>query len=120
MHGTERTYANCQGPLGPCDGHQPGSAAANVTCRFGNPGGNCGAISFEVLSGETDVSFRVLVDRAIVEAFVMGGRAVATMAFRPLDQGVPDTRVNLIGAAAASLVVKEASVWSMGCGWETE
>ena len=50
----------------------------------------------------------------------MGGRAVATMTFRPLDQGVPDTRVNLIGALGASLVVQEASVWSMGCGWELE
>jgi hypothetical protein len=119
---TERTFDACQGPLGPCDGRQPGPGPANASCRFGHPGGNCGAASFEVLPGETELDFRVLVDRAIVEAFVMRGRAVSTMTFRPLDQGVPDTRVNLVGAATngASLVVKEANVWSMGCGWEAE
>lgn len=108
----------CQGPLSPCDGRQTSPGPANASCRFGHPGGNCGAIAFTLLPGETTVDFRLLVDRAIIEVFVMGGRAVGTMTFRPLDQGVPDTRVNLIGAIGASLLVKEASVSSMGCGWE--
>jgi len=109
---TERTFDNCNGALGPCDG---AGAPDKTPCRHGHPGGNCGAASFVVLPGETELNFRILVDRAIVEAFVQGGRAVTTMTFRPLDQGVPGTQVNLV--SQTPITAKVASVWSMGCGW---
>ena len=43
---TERTLDNCMGPAEPCDGRQ---APDNTTCRFGHPGGNCGAGAFTML-----------------------------------------------------------------------
>jgi|EP01049_Picozoa_sp_SAG25_P006486 hypothetical protein len=56
--------------------------------------------------------------RAIVEAFVQQGRAVATMTFRPLDQKVPDTKVNVFSQTAITMM--QASVWQMGCGWNND
>ena len=58
----------------------------------------------------------VYVDRLLVA--VMGGRAVGTATFRPLDQGVPGTEVKLLAGTAG--VVAEAVVHSMGCGWESD
>ena len=115
-HRLQQLRNNCDGKQVPCDGPK---ATDKTMCRFGNPGGDCGGDEFVVLPGETSVNFRVLVDRAIVEAFVMGGRAVTTQTFRPYDQGVPDPRVGLI-AGDAPMVVREATVWSMGCGWEAD
>ena len=83
---------------------------------------------------------RVLVDRSIVEAFVMGGRVALTQTFT-LGEGhqggnrhvVPNTTVTLFsrgGTEEGSLslsrgkrrgaLLKSAAVHSMGCGWEAE
>ena len=58
---------------------------------------------------------RVLVDRSIVEAFIGGGRVVATARDYPAAEEVA-ARVSTL-AQSASLVVTQAAAWSMGCGW---
>ena len=110
---TERTLAFCDGTAEPCDGPKRGGSNSNATCRFGNPDVDCSAGTFTMLAGETEVTMRMLEDRAIVEAFVMRGRPAKAHAFRPYDQSVPGTEVRLV--AWTPLVVRNA--WSMGCGW---
>ena len=45
--------------------------------------------------GETTLDIRLLVDRSIVEAFVMGGRVVFYKVYAPALLMVPDTQVAL-------------------------
>jgi hypothetical protein len=40
------------------------------------------------------------------------------MTFRPLDQKVPDTKVNVFSQTAITMM--QASVWQMGCGWNND
>ena len=61
---------------------------------------------------------RILVDRSVVEVFVMGGRVVFSKTYNPQLLYVPDTNVAVQawgGAATASV-----DVFSMGCGWTAE
>ena len=39
--------------------------------------------TFPILKGETKVDIRVLVDRSIIEVFIMGGRVVFTKGYNP-------------------------------------
>ena len=34
--------------------------------------------------------------------------------------GVPNMAIELVGARGGALMVREAAVWSMGCGWVTD
>ena len=69
---------------------------------------------FPVLKGET-LDVRVLVDRAIVEVFLMGGRTsfvASKVAYDP-----ETTAVHLFNNGATEVVAKNVSVFGMGCGW---
>lgn len=69
---------------------------------------------FPVLKGET-LDVRLLVDRAIVEVFLMGGRTsfvASKVAYDP-----ETTAVHLFNNGAAEVAAKNISVFGMGCGW---
>ena len=69
---------------------------------------------FPVLKGET-LDVRLLVDRAIVEVFLMGGRTsfvASKVAYDP-----EATAVHLFNNGAAEVVAKGISVFGMVCGW---
>ena len=71
---------------------------------------------------ESSLELRLLVDRSVVEAFVAGGRAVATARDYPAVEEVA-ARLWAAGAASESgaaggALVQSAQAWSMGCGWE--
>ena len=68
--------------------------------------------------GETTLDIRLLVDRSIVEAFVMGGRAVFSKVYAPALLMVPDTHVSL--QAWGGPLTADVEVHSMGCGWTAE
>ena len=68
--------------------------------------------SFPLLSGETSVEVRVMVDRSIVEFFVARGRATDTVRAYP----VTSPGVAVFSKGHATEVRVEAS--EMGCGWE--
>ena len=89
-------------------------------------------VSFPMLKGETTLTIRVLVDRSVVEAFVMDGRAVFSKTYFPTVLYVPDTNIALHvwgTASNSSTITTTASgggdsdidaavdVYSMGCGW---
>jgi hypothetical protein len=66
-----------------------------------------------LLHGET-LDVRVLIDKSIVEFFVMGGRAAYVACdkfYSPANSSVH------IFTGAAPVVVANVSAWSMGCGW---
>ena len=64
------------------------------------------------------LDIRVLVDRSLVEVFVMGGRVVFTKTYELPLLYVPDTNVVLQTWDAATTA--SADVFSMGCGWADE
>jgi hypothetical protein len=96
-----------------------GTIVAMASIRTLNPCGSGSAglrqTSFVILKGETTVDIRVLVDRSIIEVFVMGGRAVFTKTYNPEVLYVPDTNVAL--QAWGTAITADIDVWSMGCGW---
>jgi len=73
--------------------------------------------TFPILKGE-ELSLRVLVDRSVVEVFVMGGRVVFTKTYNPSVLYVPDT--NVVLHAWGNSLTASADVFSMGCGWTAE
>ena len=102
-------------------------------------------VSFPILKGETVVDIRLLVDRSVVEVFVMGGRestrwfgrlslffsllditsvalrragVVFSKLYAPKLLYVPDTHVAL--QAWGTAVTASVDVHSMGCGWTAE
>ena len=94
-----------------------GAQTATATiCTISPTHGGCGSRQFQIFQDEATVDIRLLVDRSIVEAFVMGGRVVFTKMFYPADGTVPDTHVAL-QAAGAAVTVGSVQVFSMGCGW---
>lgn len=82
---------------------------------------------FAVLANETALSLRILVDRVHVEAFVQGGRVAFTKSFTPprwqhsavhlIAAESGDGRSAGAGGGTGPMVLRRASVWSMGCGW---
>jgi len=96
-----------------------GTIQAIASIRTLNPCGSGSAglsqASFPILSNEKTLTMRFLVDRSIVEVFVMGGRVVFTKAYNPAVLYVPDTNVavHAWGVAATTSI----DVFSMGCGW---
>ena len=104
-----------------------GATAANgsrtgvlsVTNRFAPPWRNTTTTSmarFVILPDEKHVDVLIYVDRVVVEAFAMGGRAaVLANEFRP----DPQSTIHLFGpAASAPTTVHDVQVWEMGCGYE--
>ena len=85
-------------------GLRPGTATITLIAT-----GKSTSLAFSVLPGETAVNVRVLVDRALVEAFVADGRAVLTQAIAWEDSTV---HVESSTGATADVIV-----YSMGCGW---
>ena len=76
-----------------------------------------------VSKSESVFDMRILIDRCIVEAFVLGGRHSFT-SMGPQDvverrkgavPGTPGTAILLIGHTA--ITVKSAEVHAIGCGW---
>ena len=101
------------------------SRAATLTvfgCGSVGPGqvGTCGTQAgarphrFTVLKGEQRLQMRLLIDRTIVEAFVLGGRVAFTKVHTPADWR--HSSVQLL-ASNGSAMCAVANVWSMGCGW---
>ena len=85
---------------------------------------------FPIFKGEREVDFRVLVDRSIVEAFLMGGRGVFSQGTNgafpgssnqtwdaDLHHGYP-TAVQIFASGAETMA--NVAVHSMGCGWVDE
>ena len=78
-------------------------------------------------AGSVRIDLRVLVDRSIVEAFLLGGRVALTKTLPiPAASALSDTAVQLVSYAQAEarpqqgqvVMVQNATVWSMGCGWD--
>jgi sucrose-6-phosphate hydrolase SacC (GH32 family) len=68
----------------------------------------------KVLPGEA-LDVRILVDRPIVEVFLMGGRAAFVATRVPFD---PDaTSVHLFNSGNADVTAAHISVHGMSCGW---
>ena len=65
----------------------------------------------------TALELRLLVDRSVVEVFVMGGRAVFSKTFAPSVLYVPDTHVALQAWGDVDALTASVDVYSMGCGW---
>ena len=76
--------------------------------------------AFPILKGETTLDIRVLVDRSIVEAFIMGGRVVFSKTYNPAVLYVPDTHVAVHSWDTSAALSASADVFSMGCGWTQE
>ena len=99
-----------------------GSLTALASIRTLNP---CGSgseglthASFAILANETLLDIRILVDRSIVEVFIMGGRVVFSKTYSPSVLYVPDTHVAVHAWGDVSpLTLASADVFSMGCGW---
>ena len=99
-----------------------GTIHAQASVRTLNPCGSgseaLAQASFPILARETALELRILVDRSVVEVFVMGGRAVFTKSFLPSVLYVPDTHVVLQAwGDVAALTLPSVEVYSMGCGW---
>lgn len=71
----------------------------------------------KVMPGET-LDVRVLVDRPLVEAFVMGGRAAAVSADTTFN--VAQTSVHLFNSGTVPISASKVSAYGMGCGWAAE
>ena len=100
----------------PEDGTRSGTVSIGVQ-RLPHP------VFITIYKDETEFDMRILVDRCIVEAFVMGGRHAFT-SMGPQDAheagknpvpSVPGTAMLLM--AETAITVKSAQVYSMGCGW---
>ena len=98
-----------------------GTIHALASVRTLNPCGSgsegVAQASFPILKGETALELRVLVDRSVVEVFVMGGRAVFSKTFAPSVLYVPDTHVALQAWGDVDALAASVDVYSMGCGW---
>ena len=71
------------------------------------------AVSFPVLVDEGSVELRVFIDRVMIEASAMHGRAtVIAEEYRP----VPASAVHMLAPMQQPGVVENLTVWSMGCG----
>jgi len=95
-----------------------GTIHATASIRTLNPcGGETGVAEapFPILKGENVVDLRVLVDRSVVEVFIMGGRVVFSKTFLPNPLYVPDT--NVVLEAWGTTANASVAVFSMGCGW---
>ena len=92
---------------------------------------------FRLLEGESEVDLRVLIDRSIVEVFILGGRAVLTknyiygVANPPASSATGQTamseerrtdRNTTIHAFALDreVVLEQVTVYSMGCMWKAD
>ena len=86
--------------------------------------------SFPIFKDEREVDFRVLCDRSIVEAFLMGGRAVFSQGTNgafpgsanktwdgDLRYGYP-TAVQIFAGGVETTA--SAAAYAMGCGWVDE
>ena len=76
-----------------------------------------------MLPGETTVDVRILVDRSIVEIFIMGGRIVFTQAAVTSVYNDPYHIPALTSDTAVSLhtgtpLAVSYNVYYMGCGWD--
>lgn len=71
------------------------------------------AATFEVLAGEANVELRVFIDRVMIEASAMHGRAMLIAEeYRP----VPASAVHLLAPVQQAAMIKNLTVWSMSCG----
>ena len=70
--------------------------------------------TFTLPAEETTINVRALVDVNIAEVFVADGRAAYTASARA---GSPAATEVYIFAPTAPVLVNNATVWSMGCGW---
>jgi sucrose-6-phosphate hydrolase SacC (GH32 family) len=70
-----------------------------------------------LLPSETEFEMRILVDRCIVEAFLMGGRVAFTShgPRRSDPAEIPGTEIRLF--STTGVTVTSAVVHSMSCGW---
>ena len=77
----------------------------------------CPSNTTRLFAGET-LDVRVIVDKTVVETFVLGGRLAWT---HPDEHGVlynvSQTNVWLFNDGDADVVAQNVSVWGMGCGW---
>ena len=71
-------------------------------------------VTVPVLKGEM-LEIRIFVDRPIVEAFLMGGRGAYTSTDEKFTLAA--TSVHVYNEGTADVVVRNASVFGMGCGW---
>lgn len=98
-----------------------GTMHAQASIRTLNPCGSGSAglrrASFPILRGETSLELRLLIDRSVVEVFVMGGRVVFSATYAPRVLYVPDTVVALHAWGTDAAVTASVDVYSMGCGW---
>jgi len=107
----------------------------DVTAHHDNRNWMHGAL--RLLEGESVVDLRVLIDRSIVEAFILGGRAVLTknyiygVANPPASSAAGQTdmseerrtdRNTTIHAFALDreVVLEQVTVYSMGCMWKAD
>eukprot|EP00041_Stephanoeca_diplocostata_P017917 m.370070 g.370070 ORF g.370070 m.370070 type:complete len:104 (+) comp20858_c0_seq12:2318-2629(+) len=77
----------------------------------------CPSRSTRVLRGET-LDVRILVDRSVVEVFVMGGR-IAWVHADPLFNETK-TAVHLYNDGAHVVAASNVSIFGMGCGWRDD
>jgi len=97
---------------------------------WGNGYGHRTTGTFQIFKEEREVDFRVLCDRSIVEAFLMGGRAVFSASTNDafpgsnnqtwdgdLRHGYP-TAVQIFAGGVETIA--SAVAYAMGCGWVDE
>ena len=94
-----------------------GSRAASLSVRneFAPPHRNQTTTSvspFLVLPAEHTVSLQIFIDRVVVEAFAMGGKAAVIA-----NEFSPDPQSTIHVYAEGGATVRNVSVWSMGCGY---
>ena len=75
----------------------------------------CKQVRFPILKNETVLDLRVLVNRSVVEVFVMGGRVVFSKTHRPEVLYVSGT--NVVIQAWGETLTTGVNVFAMGCGW---
>ena len=93
-----------------------GMRTAHATIKQTNTREQRTSAAVPLLKGETEFELRILVDRCIVEAFLMGGRAAFTSSGPATAAGAPPgTAVKVFSATGVRLAA--ATVYSMGCGW---
>lgn len=104
-----RLAVNCSGqPASQCPGMGPGWGWA----VWGPP-----VAPFVLLSNESSLDLRVLVDRSVVEVFGAGGRAVVSVRDFPKESETTVRVSNSISDSETALVMQTAHAWSMDCGW---
>lgn len=87
--------------------------------RTVNPCGSGSAglaqVGFPIPKGETQLDLRILMERCVVEVFVMGGRVVFSKTYSPQVLYVPDT--NVVVQAWVATLTSAVDVFAMGRGW---